>query len=250
VGLHALALTDHDTVAGIHSLTEAARSRPLEVIPGVEISCEDESGRYHVLGYGVNPESSSLVRRLEHFQRSRRERVRGMIEVLASDFDVELSFEAVRNQAGRNLMGKPHVAQALVEKNVVDSFREAFERFLGKGKPLDEVPKERMSVEEALRRIDASGGVPVLAHPVHYGLREGDGVLARFVEQGIRGIEVHYPDHDEAQRERYRRLAERHDLLITGGTDFHGEAKPEVELGDVRLPSKHLERLQGATPAA
>ncbi len=231
-------------------LVEAARSRPLELVPGVELSCEDESGRYHVLGYYVDWRSSSLVERLQHFQQAREDRVRGMVEVLQRDFDVAISFEEIQRQTGRNLMGKPHVAQALVERGTVESFRAAFERFLGKGKPLDEVPKERMSVEEAIRRIGDAGGVPVLAHPVHYGMDGEDGVLGRFVEMGIRGIEVYYPDHSDAQREAYRRLAEQHDLLITGGTDFHGAAKPEVDVGDVRLSEDHLERLQGAARAA
>lgn len=234
----------------MEALTEAGRSRPLELVPGVELSCEDDSGRYHVLGYYIDWHSSSLVERLCHFQQAREDRVRGMVEVLERDFDVTISFEEIQRQAGRNLMGKPHVAQALVEHGTVDSFREAFEQFLGKGKPLDDVPKERMSVEEAIRRIDGAGGVPVLAHPVHYGMDGEDGVLGRFVEMGIRGIEVYYPDHSDRQREGYRRLAEEHDLLITGGTDFHGDAKPEVDIGDVRLSGDHLERLRGAARAA
>lgn len=222
-------------------MLEAASGSSVHIIPGVEISCKRNDRKYHVLGYYIDWERSELVERLKYFEEARADRIRRMVKVLEDERDINLSFGEIESLAGKSLIGKPHVAQALVNKGVVDNFRMAFEDYLGDGEILDRVPKERMSYEEAVQQIRDAGGIPVLAHPIHY---EDDLDIRSFAESGIEGLEVFYSDHNNERREKYYRIAEDLDLLVTGGSDFHGDVKPDVELGDVRLAEDYLEELQ------
>lgn len=239
--LSAIALTDHDTVAGVPEMIEAARGTDLHVIPGVEVSCRRGDHKYHVLGYYIDWERTELVDRLKYFEEARADRIRRMVTVLRDERDIDIPYEDIESLAGKSLIGKPHVAQALVNHGVVEDFRSAFDEYLGDGQILDRVPKERMSYEEAVRQIHDAGGIPVLAHPLHY---EKNLDIASFSESGIEGLEVYYSDHDRRKRMKYYDVARNLDLLVTGGSDFHGDVKPDVELGDVRLPDAFLEDLQ------
>lgn len=243
-GLSALALTDHDTVSGVPELMEAAVDSDIHVVPGVEISCKRKNRKYHVLGYYINWERSELVNRLKYFEEARADRIRRMVEVLETERDIHLSYDDIESLAGKSLIGKPHVAQALVNRGIVETFRDAFDEFLGDGQILDRVPKERMSFEEAVEQIDRAGGVPVLAHPIHY---EDDLDLEGFANEGIRGVEVYYSDHDDNYRKQLYDRARELDLLVTGGSDFHGDVKPEVQIGDIRLDESYLETLQAVS---
>jgi hypothetical protein len=239
--LSAIALTDHDTVAGVQEMIDAAQSSDLHVIPGVEISCRRNDRKYHVLGYYIDWERPELVERLQYFEEARADRIRRMVKVLQDERNIELSYESIESLAGKSLIGKPHVAQALVNNGIVENFRQAFDEFLGDGQILDQVPKERMSYEEAVQQITESGGIPVLAHPIHY---EDDLDLSEFADTGVEGVEVFYSDHGSELRKTYFRRARELDLLVTGGSDFHGDVKPDVKLGDIRLDEQFLSPLQ------
>ncbi len=240
-GLQGLALTDHDTVAGLDEFMAAGESRELTTVPAVEISSEINEGRFHILGYYINWDNPRLRQRLNYFEQARADRVYGMLDVLESETGIQIEFEEVADLAGKNLIGKPHVAQAMVENGVVSSVDQAFVEYLAHGQPLDEVPKERMGLREAVTLINEAGGVPVLAHPIHY---EPEMNLARFTSLGLKGLEVFYPDHSREDCERYYELARKYNLVITGGSDFHGSVKPEIELGNIRISSNFLTPLQ------
>ena len=234
-------LTDHDTVEGVEEFVEAAGAVSVEAVPGVEISCEIKGGRYHVLGYYIDWNRPILRRRLAYYEDVRRQRVEKMVELLERETTHRLTMEDVERHAGNTQLGKPHVAKALVEKGVVSTVRQAFDEYLAEGQLLDGVPKERMGVREAVQLIRESNGVPVLAHPVHY---EENLEINPFKAIGIQGLEVYYADHSPDEQRDYFRRARELNLLVTGGSDFHGDVKPEVELGDVRLPGLFLEHLK------
>lgn len=240
-GLEFVSLTDHDTVEGVEEFVEAASESPVAAVPGVELSCEIRGGRYHVLGYYLDWERPVLRRTLSYYEGVRRHRVEQMVELLERETSHRITMEDVERHAGNTQLGKPHVAKAMVEKGIVGTVREAFDEYLAEGRLLDGVPKERMGVREAVRLIEESSGVPVLAHPIHY---EEDLPLDRFAAIGIQGLEVYYADHSMEDKRTYYRQALERDLLVTGGSDFHGDVKPEVEIGDVRLPDLFFQQLR------
>ncbi len=246
-GLEILALTDHDTVAGVEEFMSAGQNLSLTTVPGVEISCQSGKKRFHILGYYIDWTRPKLKKRLNFFEQARADRVRRMLEVLARHTGIKISFDEVSRRAGKSLIGKPHVAQTLVAKGVVNSTAEAFNQYLAHGRPLDKVPKERMGVNEAIGLIKESGGVPVLAHPV---LHEGKLDLKRLIGLGIEGLEVFYSDNQAEDSAHYWKLARKHDLIVTGGSDFHGSVKPEVKLGDIRVDSDFLQPLKQASRRA
>jgi len=240
-GLEALALTDHDTVAGLDEFMRAAQSSPVEAVPGLEISAENSVGRFHILGYYLDWQKPRLIKKLQYYEEARAERVRKMIDILEDKIGAGLTFEDVANLAGKKLIGKPHVAQAMFEKGIVSSVRQAFDEYLAHGRILDRVPKKRMGVSEAITLLEEAGGVISLAHPLYYA---ENFKLRRFSVLGVEALEVYYSDHNQQQEDKYKMMALSDELLITGGTDFHGSVKPEVKLGDLRLKYEHLEKLK------
>ena len=248
LGLKAIAVTDHDTVDGVAEALKEGEKIGLEVIPGVELSVDVPKGTCHLLGYFVNFRDRGLREKLRVVQRAREERNLRMLERLR-ELGIELSLEEVKAHAPDGQICRPHFALAMVKRGYVSSVEEAFERFLRKGGPAY-VEKFRFSPEEAIKTILEAGGLPVLAHP--FTLELDPEQLEEFVKklkgEGLVGIEVYYPDHDNGQRELYRRLALQYDLAITGGSDYHGSAKEEIELGkgrgDLLLPYSMLQDLK------
>jgi predicted metal-dependent phosphoesterase TrpH len=216
LGLLYISLTDHDTTSGIQQALNAAWGTPLVVIPGVEISTEAESPHeIHILGYYVDYHYAPLQRHLETLRRSRTERAQQVIELLAQN-GLPLSWQRVTALAGPGSLGRPHIAQAMVEANYVDSVERAFDLYLGKGGPAY-VPRAKLRPEEAIQLVLEAGGIPVLAHPSRVVEH-----IPRLVEAGLMGLEAHYSDYLEAETEYLLSLARKHGLLTTGGTDFHG----------------------------
>ncbi len=231
-GLYALALTDHDTVEGLPEAQAAAERLGVLLVPGVEISVKFEgAGHCHILGYFVDPASKPLRQTLALLKQARAERNLRMVEKLQA-LGVDITLEEVVARAGGGEVGRPHFANLLVEKGVVRSVEEAFERYLKKGAPAY-VPKARLSPEEAFSAIREAGGLPVLAHPIH--LRLSPEELARYVaklkELGLEGLEAYYTDHPSEFTALCLELAQRYDLVPTGGSDFHGHNKPDIKLG-------------------
>jgi hypothetical protein len=236
-GVVILAVTDHDTVAGLPEALAGADDT-LEVIPGIELSSTLDGQDLHILGYFIRPEDPALRARLERFREERRERARAMVERLA-ELGVPVDAEAVLASAGPGVVGRPHVAQALLLAGHVTGMDEAFQRFLGpRGQAF--VPRPAFHSEEAVGTIRAAGGCAVLAHP-------GGSVSARTVEQlrdaGLAGVEVWHPMHGPAAQRRWFVEAERLGLVPSGGSDFHGPQRG-TDLGAMPVPERTVERLR------
>jgi 3',5'-nucleoside bisphosphate phosphatase len=222
-GLEGIAVTDHDTTAGLEEAAAAARDTALEVIPGIEFSAEYDGASLHVLAYWIDPTNQALREELKRLVDTRLRRGELMVEKL-QELGYDVSFDRVRAIAGGDLIARPHVAKAMVDAGIVATEKEAFDRFISDG-GIANVPKHALDPVDALDLIRAADGVCVLAHP---GMWKGNGavpveLIERMAAGGMAGLEVDHPDHDEEQRARYRALAERLDLVPTGASDCHGE---------------------------
>jgi hypothetical protein len=251
--LTAIALTDHDTVAGLPEALARGAERGVEVIPAIEIAVRwpqeerggDGGGAMHLLGYYVRLDDPALAKRLKGLRSQRRQRAQRMVALL-NELGVEISFSRVEQVATGESIGRPHLARALLEVGAVGSHAEAFRRYLSRGRPAY-VQRELPSPKEGIAWLQSAGGVAVLAHPST--LKLGRKELERCVEElkgyGLEGIEVFWSGHNRGQQESYRDLTQRLSLLVTGGSDFHGAAKPDIELGrglrgNVQVPDSYL----------
>lgn len=242
-GLHTLALTDHDTVAGIDEAVQAAGRVGLHLIPGIELSARFEPGTLHILGYFSAP-PRDLEPALAHIQEGRTQRLPRIIQCL-QDLGFELTEEEVLREADGAQLGRPHVARVLLAKGYVRSFDEAFSLYLAKGRPAF-VEKDRLNAFEALDLIHEHGGLSVLAHPFTLDLEPEalNDFVADLSDHGLGGIETYYSEHTRAQRKRYKALARHHDLVLTGGSDFHTPGRHR--LGASGLDPALLARLHTA----
>jgi predicted metal-dependent phosphoesterase TrpH len=240
-GLKYLALTDHDTVAGITAALGAARSYPgLIFIPGVEISTEVPAGEVHVLGYFIDYASSALQKELDRFHASRVDRAKGMVDKLAA-LGIDIDWARVQQLAGDASIGRPHVARAMLEKGYIANFEEAFEKYIGRGGPAY-VERDKTTPAEAVALILSAGGLPVLAHP--YTAEEPEKLIGELKKSGLVGVEAYYKDSSRGKTEAMVRLANKLGLIATGGTDYHGiDEINEVALGGVDVPLKAAESL-------
>jgi len=250
-GLQAIAITDHDTIEGLEEGLLEGERIDFEVIPGIEISAEHCPGSMHLLGFFLDIHHPLLNERLGYLQKARAERNPKIVDRL-NRLGIELTYEEVLKASGGGQVGRPHFAQVLLEKNYVRSFQEAFERFLKKGAPAY-VDKFRFKAKEAIHFINEAKGVAVLAHPNTLnmnGYSELENLILRLTEEGLRGIEVYYPEHSVLEVAQYKTLAERYGLLMTGGTDYHGIEKNGLDIGvgrgDMRLPYSIVEGLKSA----
>lgn len=238
IGLAGVAITDHDTVAGIAAaMAEAARAG-IVVVPGVEVGAERDEEEVHILGYFVDPGHAGLRKTLLRLQGSRERRMELMVRRMAG-LGMPVALERVRELAAGGALGRPHLARALVEAGYVASVEEAFTRFLERGRP-GYVPREHLTPQEAIELIGQAGGVSVVAHP---GLLRDDSFITDLVARGLGGIEVYYPEHTRETVEKYEVMAERLGLVATGGSDFHGGPGYLAELGQVTVPAAVVERL-------
>jgi len=250
----AVAITDHDTIDGIAEASQAAAELGIEVIPGVEISARyREAGQdteLHILGYFLDWQSLDLQTKLAHLRTSRHTRNPKIIEKL-NDLGLAITYDEVLTLAGNGAVGRPHIARVLMDKGFVTSAKEAFDRYLAAGAAAY-VPRELPEPAEAIALIRAAGGVAVLAHP-SWLERSDVGVYKsceRLKSEGLMGIEVHYSTHKPDQTAQYLDTATRLDLLVTGGSDFHGLTKPDIEVGTgrggLKVPEQLLEPLRKA----
>ncbi len=248
-GLQAIAITDHDTIEGCEEGLSEGEKLDFEVIPGIEISAEHSPGSMHILGFFLDIHHSLLNERLEYLQKARAERNPKIIGKL-NQLGLHITYEEVLKASGGGQVGRPHFANVLIEKKYVRSFQEAFERFLKKGAPAY-VDKMRFTSKEALHFINEAKGVAVLAHPNTLGMdgySDLEKIILRLVNEGLKGIEVYYPEHSASEIGQYKALAERFGLLSTGGTDYHGMEKNGLEIGvgrgDMKLPYSIVESLK------
>lgn len=237
--LAALAITDHDTVEAIPR-ARAAAGTALQLVPGIEMSTAFEGADLHILGYYIDPNHAMLCERLVGFQEERRRRAAAIVERLR-EMGLALELDEVVALAGPGVIGRPHVAEAMVRAGLVSGFEEAFVRYLGQHAPAY-VARPAFSPGEAIALIHAADGVSILAHP---GAQMPDGVIERLRAEGLRGIEVWHPQHGASTVRRYQALAQRLGLLTTGGSDFHGEHR-SLDLGELPVPISVLDPLKQA----
>ena len=247
-GLSALALTDHDTIAGVAEARAEAQKLNLDFLSGIEISCEfRHPGTMHLLGYGVNIQSPTL-RDLTKTLLAGRDNRNPKIIARLNELGVSITMEEVQHQAGGTVLGRPHIAAILLRKGYVTSIQQAFTKYLAPGGAAY-FDKERLTARHAMELVRQSGGLPVLAHPVQLRTENSaqlERVIKDLVDLGLAGIEVIHSDHDESQIAAYTHLAEKFGLLATGGSDFHGKAVKDIELGYARhrrIPRRYFDAL-------
>lgn len=246
-GLEVLALSDHDTIAGYPEAAERAAHVGLELLPAIEFSISEDEGRtqFHLLGYGFDVKSDELQICLSDLATARVDRARTCLELLAEQ-GVRLDLDALLAESAPGTVGRPHVARALVEAGACRTQEEAFTRYLRRGRPAY-VPAPGLRAARALSLLHAAGGVGSLAHPfLSAGVDAAGGIekfVGRWIVQGLDGIEIHHPRHKRNQRQRLSQLARRYGLLMTGGSDFHGAAKPDIKLGSVGIQRERYDAL-------
>lgn len=230
-GLKAYALTDHDSVQGVAEAVRAAAGTRLQVVSGTELSSLYEGTEIHLLGLFIDPEAPCLVQALQTLRQKRQQRNLDMLAHLQRDgFLLTLSD---LNHGNENLViTRAHFARALLEKGYVRTMDQAFRSFLSPEKPYF-LPKETLSPQEAIRLIRCSGGFPALAHPIQYrlGWKKTETLIRTLTEMGLMGVEVYYSSHRISESARLRDICRFYGLLPTGGSDFHGSNKPDIQLG-------------------
>jgi len=239
LGMSAIAITDHDSVKGIESALTAARKYPdLRVIPGVEMGAEVPSGEMHILGYFVNHKSTELQQALKTLRDSRANRVKRMI-VKLDGIGIEIQWEDVSSLASGASLGRPHLAQALLNSGHTASIDEAFERYIGHDGPAF-VVREKMTPLETVELITRTGGLAVLAHPAR--TADLDATISELKSAGLVGMEVYYKDYDHQTINRLREIADNHQLIACGGSDYHG-FEDGNEIGQCDVPQETVDQL-------
>jgi predicted metal-dependent phosphoesterase TrpH len=242
IGLRVLALTDHDTTGGLEEAAQAARPLAIDLIPGIEINTDVGGGEVHVLGYFLEswrPEFQAVLKVL----RDARERRGQRIVELLNEHGIHISWERVRGIA-QGSVGRPHVAEALLEASYVQSIGEAFDKYIGNGR-FAYVPRYKLTPEDAVRLVVSANGLPVIAHPLELpGLDELRKWLPGLCEAGMVGLETYYGQYTPENERVLHALAGEYNLIPTGGSDFHGPGIHPTPLGGRYVPYEAVERLQ------
>jgi predicted metal-dependent phosphoesterase TrpH len=248
VGLEVLAVTDHDTVNGVALAQAAALGTGLDVWAGVEISADVPSTEVHILGYFVEPTDSDLLAVLDRLRAGRIDRALGIVGRLA-ELGIRISYDRVVQLAGGGAVGRPHIAQAMLEAGYVADFRDAFDRFLGRNGPAY-VERYKLTPAEAVSLIRRSGGLAVMAHPGYIGAESGSATsryadfLPEMLAAGLGGIEAYYPGFPPEFTREIVAVAEANGLIPTGGTDFHSHENSRCQLGDTLVPWTTVEAMR------
>jgi predicted metal-dependent phosphoesterase TrpH len=238
--LSCIAITDHDNISGIAPAIRAAGDR-LEVLSGIEMTAERDGVEIHILGYLIDDTHKPFLAMLKKMQEVRVRRIHEMCRKLER-LHMPVDPQEIFDLAEPGSVGRLHVARVLVNKGYVATTGEAFVRFIGDKGPAY-VAKFKMTPKEAIQWIRRVGGIPVLAHPY---LLPSSIVIEDFVKDGIMGIEAYYSEHTESQKNDFEKIADKFGLLVTGGSDCHGEAKNEAKIGRVHLPYVYVEKLKEA----
>lgn len=250
-GLQAVAVTDHDTTAGNAEAQQAGRQLDFEVVPGVEISADSPFGSVHIVGLYVDYTDEKMEATLRELREFREQRNRKMIVRLA-ELGIHITMDELLMEAGGDLVGRPHFAALLFKKGAVRTYKEAFDKYLKTGGAAY-LDKKRLPADEAIQMIRDANGTSIIAHP--FIIRKKDEKnfeqnIKYLVDCGIQGIEVFYTEHTRGEEALFTDLARRYNLVISGGSDFHGSVKPDIRLGrgfgDMNIPYNILENLKEA----
>lgn len=237
--LAAIAITDHDSFDGLPEAAKRAAELNIELINGIELSCTHEESDIHMLAYFVDPFYHPLADKVRFYQEERLKRGVMIVQKL-NEIGIDLRMETVKTMAGSGVVGRVHVADALLKEEYVHTFDEAFNRYLGYHAPAY-VAKSYFNPVDAIALVHAAGGIVVMAHP---GTVRRDDAIPYLAEIGIDGIEVFHSKHSPAQVRHYKAIAEKHKLLISGGSDWHGRNDPRAEMGNQKVPYVVLSRMR------
>lgn len=240
LGLSIIAITDHDSVGGVRPALEAASAvAGLQVIPGVEINTDVPDGEAHILGYFIDYEEPVLTETLFRLRNSRIARAQDMIAKLAS-LGLPLDWKRVQEIAGTGSVGRPHIAQAMLEKGYISSLKDAFNKYISRGGPAY-VERTKITPEEAVRLVLQAKGLPVLGHP--FTVKDTEPMISNLKKVGLVGLEVYYNSYTPEQVHQLLNWAQKYSLLATGGSDYHGlDETAEVIMGNVDIPAAAIER--------
>ncbi len=243
-GLDAIAITDHDTVSGVSQSIKFGKAFGIEVIPGVELTAEFEDNEIHLLGYFIDWQADWFLKKLKQICEVRIERAKRIVEKL-KEHGLDISEEEVFKTSGPGAVGRLHIAQVLFKKGLVASLQDAFRLYIGNGKPCY-VKKFKLLPEEAIDMIDRVSGIAVLAHPKTVQIENMalDDFIKNLKKFGLKGLEVYHTDHSKSDVDYLKNLAEKEDLLPTGGSDCHGFGKGEVLIGKIKIPYSFVEALK------
>jgi predicted metal-dependent phosphoesterase TrpH len=240
-GLSVMALTDHDTVNGIAPALTAAKAYPrLKFIPGVEINTDVPRGEAHVLGYFIDYTHPELLATLSSMRESRQERAQKMLAKLKG-MGITLEWSRVKEIASTEAIGRPHIAQAMLEKGYITSLKEAFTKYIGRDGPAY-VERTKVTPVEAVQLILRANGLPVLAHALT--ISEPEPMIVELKANGLVGLEAYYDGYSAAEVSRLVSLAEKYGLITTGGSDYHGlDDNTETMIGGAGVPAKSAQQL-------
>lgn len=247
-GLSAFALTDHDTTEGLAEAFRAAEGKEIEVIPGIEFSTEYQGKDIHILGLYIDYEGEEFRKYLADFQQSRTIRNEKMCKKL-SEHGVDITYEKLKERFPGAVLTRAHYAKFLWQEGYVSGMKEAFERYIGDHAPCF-LPREKVTPAQAVKLILRAGGVPILAHPLLYGMSDDrlEELVAELKEEGLAGLEAVYSTYNSAEERKMKALAKKYDLLISGGSDFHGSTKPGLDMavgyGKLFIPYEILEHIK------
>ncbi|HDP81225.1 MAG TPA: PHP domain-containing protein [Spirochaetes bacterium] len=247
MGLCAMAITDHDTVEGLPEACARASERGFNLIPGIEFSIDFPKGTFHLVGLYLNYRDDRLLAALRNLKSLRENRAQRILEDLNKN-GIFIPFDEVQKEAAGGSIGKPHFGRVLVRHGYAADLDQVFERFMVDGKPGD-VPREKISAREGMELIKGAGGIPVIAHPVSLGLNGPgayDEFIGKLITMGLRGIEAYAAMHNREWADAFLLLARKHGLLVTGGSDFHGDRGEEIGLWgpEELIPCDLLEALE------
>jgi predicted metal-dependent phosphoesterase TrpH len=233
-GLFHIAITDHDCASGVPEAMDEGRKQGVRVTSGIEVSVRHQGVPVHLLGYGFIPDHQDMTSFMATLQKERRERNRAILGKLA-ECGLTVSLEEVGSEAGKGQIGRPHLAKVLVKKAYVPTQDEAFRQYLGRGAKAY-VPRPVHSAEEAITVLRAAGGLASLAHPanIDQSLQSIPNLAAELAALGLAGIEAYYPTHSKAIRAKLIEIAGQNNMIVTGGSDYHGAIRPETGLAGSR----------------
>ncbi len=238
VGLKSISITDHDSVDAYPEAFELGRDLGIEVITGCEFSCEIDGVDVHILAYYIDVNNLALNTKLKEIKEARVIRAEKIVKNLNKQ-GIDLRFDTVLKIAGEGAIGRPHIANAMLQEELIYSFKEAFDKYIGYDSPAY-VEKLKMTPEEVFNLIHDAGGVAILAHP---GVTSVDEKIPGFVKDGLAGIELYHSEHNAALKRYYRDFCRKNRLIYTGGSDFHGHAQSRAQIGIPRVPYSVVEKL-------